>query len=122
MYSDILYLSYTQVRKKFPEFESISSIRKVITFKNSNELDTYANDSDIIAYYDVVEDSTPLLLVERQLKSKVKTSKIKRAVKEFNKNNAAVYIASFNMSNNKKYVDITVVKRNIYESLAGVSL
>ncbi|MCI9050337.1 MAG: hypothetical protein HFI05_00195 [Lachnospiraceae bacterium] len=119
MYKDILCLSYTQVRKKFPEFESINSVRKVVTFKNTYELDTYANDSDIIAYYDVIGDSTPLLLIERQLKSKVRISKIKLIIKRFNKENKE-YIASFHISNNKKYIDITIVKRNIYESLMEV--
>ena len=119
MYKDILCLSYTQVMKKFPEFESINSVRKVVTFKNTYELDTYANDSDIIAYYDVIGDSTPLLLIERQLKSKVRISKIKLIIKRFNKENKE-YIASFHISNNKKYIDITIVKRNIYESLMEV--
>lgn len=119
MYKNILDSSYTQVRSKFSQFESINSIRKVITFKNDNSLDTFSKLSDIIVYYDVISDSTPLLLVERIKRTDVNIFLMKIAVKKLNKLLDG-YVASIKKSSDKIFVDIVVVKSNIYNSIVEV--
>ena len=116
MYSKILKLTYTEAVKAFPQFESVNSIRKVITFKNDSSLSTYSSKSDVIVYYDIVSDSAPLLLIERLKRSDVKLFSLNKAVKKLNKL-LSDHVAVTRVSDDKMYVDIVVVKNNIYKSV-----
>lgn len=116
MYNEILKLTYTEAIRAFPQFESVNSMRKVITFKNDSSLDTYSSKSDIIVYYDIVSDSTPLLLIERLQKKGVNSFTLNKAMSKLNKSLHG-YVAVTQVSDDKQFVDIVVVKDNIYKSI-----
>lgn len=117
MYKNILSSSYTQIRQKYQKFESINSVRKIITFKNDETLDSYSRLSDVVVYYDVISDSTPLLLVERLQRCDVRMFHLKMVVRKLNKELIG-YVASVEQSDDNTFVDIVVVKSNIYNSLS----
>lgn len=114
-YQEILKLTYSEVRARFPHIEGSSHTRKVITMKNTPELPTFVDGSDIVVYYDVINES-PLLLVERIPKDKVKRWGLKRKVKKISIQLEG-YVATVTTSKDKMFYDINVIKTNIYENL-----
>lgn len=116
MYSDILGATYSQVSHRFQQFVSTDVFKRVITLRNTDNIDSYSNDSDIVIYYSVIKDASPLLVVERLEKYECKFSAVKRFVKKLNKELIG-YIANYQISKNKQYIDIILVKDNLYENL-----
>lgn len=114
-YKEILKLSYTEAKTRYPQSEGSSHTQKVIVFKNTPELPTFAEGSDIIIYYDMINE-TPLLLVERIPKGKVKRWGLRKKVKKISMQ-LDNYVAVVNTSKDKMYYDINVIKTNIYASL-----
>jgi len=116
MYDVIMDTTYSKAREKYEQFVDTDSAKRIIAIKNSASISSLSDTSDIIIYYSVIEDSTPLLAVERMDKSEVKMWRVRRVVKKVNRENQH-YKAAWSISDDKKYVDIIVVKRSIYESL-----
>ena len=119
MYKEIVESSYDELRSKYPKFESISREQKIIAMYNSNNLDTYSNNSDIVVYYDCTEPTKPLLIVERVADDEIESLE---SLNEFIKRAQADvpgYHVFYNIVEDKEYFDITIVKCNIYDSLGG---
>lgn len=109
MYEDLLGLSYQDVKEKFPNMKEVSSVAKVITFNNDGNIGAFANDSNVLVFYDVITGE-PLTLVERIDKVRVSIASVNTAIEKFNNNNET-YVA--NVCDSDEYVDITVVHKNL---------
>jgi len=101
----------------FPDYESISNSRKVVALVNNGDLDSYAKDSDIVVYYDIVTDSNPLVLVERLDSVSYKFADVKKALDNERKviNGYSVTVTK---SSDSRFIDIVLTMSNIYEALS----
>lgn len=116
LFKEIFNLTYSEARERYPEFETKSKTRKAITMKNGVNIDSVSNNSDILVYYDMLQDSAPLLLVERIPKSEAGWWKMRKVVKYIN-DDIDGYKASMQKSSDKKYVDLIVIKENIVSAI-----
>lgn len=120
MYSKILNVKYSEIRERFVKFDAVDIGKRIITLSNLEYLDTVSNDSDIVVYYNVMGDTTPIMLVERLDASTVQERKVKALVGQFNSENGE-YVAALRKVKKDKgmgsYLDVTVVRRRVYENL-----
>lgn len=120
MYSNILNVKFSEIRKKFVKFDSVDAGKRIITLTNLEGLDTVSNDSDIIVYYNVMENTTPVMLVERVSTVTVQEKQVRAMAELFNQENKE-YVASVKRVKKTKkagdYLDILVVRRRVYENL-----
>lgn len=120
MYSKILNVKYSEIRERFVKFDAVDIGKRIITLSNLEYLDTVSNDSDIVVYYNVMGDTTPIMLVERLDASTVQERKVKVLVGQFNSENGE-YVATLRKVKKDKgmgsYLDVTVVRRRVYENL-----
>ena len=121
MYSNILNVKFSEIREKFRKFDSVDVGKRIITLTNLEELDTVSDDSDIIVYYNVMGDTTPVMLVERIMVSSIKEKQIGEYVETFNRENGE-YVASIKKTKlgskpTESYLDILVVRKRVYENL-----
>lgn len=121
MYSNILNVKFSEIREKFRKFDSVDVGKRIITLTNLEELDTVSDDSDIIVYYNVMGNTTPVMLVERIMVSSIKEKQIGEYVETFNRENGE-YVASIKKTKlgskpTESYLDILVVRKRVYENL-----
>lgn len=123
MYNEVLSYTYLEAREVYPQFTSMSKERKIVSMKNEGLIDSFTNDSDIIVYYDMIEDSPPLLLIERLClkesgicKGFFNRGKLQWKVRKFHKEITDYYI-SLEKSKLGNYLDIIVVKKNIIDNI-----
>lgn len=118
LYDDIIDLTFAEVRSKFTNFDSVSSANKVIVFSNCPEVGSFSDESDIIVQFDFINNKV-MYISERipihEVKGFFNKKKLKIKVREFNilRND---FLATYNYSSNKKYVDLVVVKKTIVDS------
>lgn len=116
MYSTILETPYSKAREKFTRFDGVDSVRHILTVKSAYvSRDAISEDSDIIIYYSMVNDTTPLVVIERMRKEEAKRLMIKKVVKSLKKEIKG-YMVNISTEHND-YVDVVLVKNNIYECL-----
>lgn len=120
MYSGLLNVLYSEARDVFKAYIGNDSAKRIITLKNIDSLDTLSNNSDILLYYNVLQNSTPLLLVERMSRKEARKVHAKREVRKM-KHSLHNYVANYKVSDDKKFVDIIVMKGNVYENLMADS-
>ena len=117
MYEKLLSLTYKECREMFPEYESISNSRKVVALVNNGNLDSYAKNSDIVIYYDIVTDSSPLVLVERLDSISHKFVDVKKVLDKESKSIKG-YSVTVSKSSDNRFIDVVLTMRNIYEALS----
>jgi hypothetical protein len=89
----------------------------MIAMLNGNTLNTYSNNSDILVYFDIINPDRPLLVVERVDDSEFESVEaLKKFIDDVN-NEVEEYVASYNIVEDKNYVDITLVRNNVYDAI-----
>lgn len=121
MYSNILNVKFSEIREKFKKFDSLDVGKRIITLTNMKELDTVSDDSDVIVYYNVMGDTTPVMLIERIKMSSIKEKQLRKDIETFNKESGE-YIANIirvkkESKQAEDYLDILVVRERVYENL-----
>ncbi len=117
MYSNIINVKFSEVREKFPGFQGIDKVKRIFTLANVEGLDTFADSSDVIVFYNVMEDSTPILVIERVENKAGQARKAKAAAVEFNEAGTG-YIAEVQWpKKTAPYFDIKVVRRPLHEQI-----
>lgn len=113
----MLSLTYSQAVEEYPA-TGISTARKAITIRNTESVESISNGSDIIVYYDLVSDSTPLLLVERINVTEIDLDDLHQQARQLD-DALEGYVVQVVDCDNPDYYDVVVVKRNIYASVMG---
>lgn len=117
MYSNILNVKYSEIRKQFKKFDTVDIEKRVLTLTNLPYLDTVSEDSDVIVYYNVMGNTTPIMLVERIPYTKGLEREARRRLREFSEKNSE-YVAKVRLGEKRsKWFDIIVVRGTVYESL-----
>ena len=116
MYQDILNMTYNQCRETYPNFKSISRAKKMISMKNDSSIDSYSDDSDIIVMYDMVDDSKPLVLDERLDAKGYRLSEVRAHIGKVERE-LEDYCAVVVLSDDKKFIDIVLTLKSIYQAL-----
>lgn len=116
MYSDLVNTPYSQARVKFPQYVGADSAKRIISLKNTPDIDSYSSESDLVLFYSVIEDSTPLLIVERLQRKLIRLHKLKKYIKKLQRE-LEDYNATVQISADRKFIDIVLLKKNVYERL-----
>lgn len=117
MYEEIITRTYDELREAYPEAASVFPESKMIAMLNGNTLNTYSNNSDILVYFDIINPDRPLLVVERVDDSEFESVEaLKKFIDNVN-NEVEEYVASYNIVEDKNYVDITLVRNNVYDAM-----
>ena len=111
----LLSFTYEEMRKEVSDVEAFSTARKSIIIR-SKGIDSFGDDSDIVVCYDLLDDSVPLLLVERINKKDISLRKLKRRVRRL-QSDFEDYIVEVVTTNSPLYYDVLVLKKNIYNRL-----
>lgn len=114
MYKDIIGLSFSEMKQKYPDIKMSEEVSKVITITNRDNVDTYSNKSDVLLFYDVITEEL-LTIAERLHKDDYRAEKqekcsVEEAVAAFNEQQSD-YQATTGVSGD--YVDITVVHKHL---------
>lgn len=117
MYDGILNCNYKELREKYPMPNSFSNGRKAVSLKNAEDIDSFSNKSDILVYYDLVDESTPLMIVERVPDEEFSSVEELEAMVDRLNNEISGYVVRYSVAEDKEFVDITLVKKNIYDAL-----
>ncbi len=119
MYEKILTTIFSDFRKVFPE-AGVNYTTKICTLHNCDRAGIVQVESDIIVFYDCLEDSTPLLVIERiddeALEDLGDIDGLEALIKDIEKELDG-YVIAYNIVENKEYVDVTIVKNNVYNVL-----
>jgi len=119
MYSNIINVRFSEVREKFPGFHGLDKAKRIFTLMNVGGLDTFEDNSDVIVFYNVMEDSTPILVIERVENKAGQVKKAKDAVMKFNKA-VTGYIAEVQpVKKTDPYFDIKVVRRSLHDQIGS---
>lgn len=121
MYRDLLTMSYEEAREREDLQFTVNTTRKIITFTNTPELNCYGESSDVMVYYDVINNGPPLLVVERISKCECKYRRLKREVCKIKKQvESCGYVINVSASPTGGYYDIILVNKNVYANLKGI--
>lgn len=117
MYGKLLQLTFDESRNEMIEAVISSNTRRLVATFDSGKLDleTISKSSDVIVLYDIL-DKKPLMLIERIPISKISLEECKDKIS--NSTVAMTYTASVNITDDKDYVDVIVVRRDAYEALS----
>ena len=115
-FKKILSLTYSEARAQYPVAGNVCAARRIITFRNDTNVDSLSSESDVVVYYDVVTESTPLLLVERIKRSEMTFEEVLKYTRQIQEELDDYVIQAVECSN-IDYIDIVIVKKNIVENI-----
>lgn len=116
-FKKLLGMPFNSVAEEYEGVIQVDSMRHIINIKGISLNDSLSNNSDVIVFYDIVGDGQPLMVIERidtkQWKSLALRKRV-REMKEFVKEKFVVTV----VRNKKGFVDITLIKRSVYDKLS----
>lgn len=116
LFNQLVSLTYNEARETYPEFEDLNRVERTIVMHNSAKIDSMSNNSDIIVYYDIVENSKPLLIIERIPQAEYSLKALKMKIKQINESISG-YKVVLSTKKSKGYYDVLVVAQSIYSSI-----
>lgn len=117
MIYDFLELSFDKLVEKYPQADCVDRARKAVSFTSGNTLDTFSDNSDVLLYYDCLKPDILLMSVERLTDDEAVSSE---ALDNFVAGLNIMYpdyVFYYNVLADKEYVDVTAVRRNVYDVL-----
>ena len=120
VYEGILDKTY----KELVDDESITTqsdpVRRIIIFPNSETLPTIFDDSDVIAFFDMVDDTAlPLLLIERVDKEGADAEALKECIRSINNTDGFGYTVEAHVKADSKYIDIVALREDLWVTLTA---
>ena len=102
---------FSNVQRKFAGSLEVFPVHKIITVKGvAKGLKLFA-ESDMVAFYDMAEDSKPLIVIERIPKNKVHRLQVMSAAKNLKKKLRPTFVVLFKVQ--KKSYDIIIMRDSI---------
>lgn len=115
MYEQILGVRWSEVRtEKYFGYVAIDPVKRIITIRNNCTVDSFSDSSDIVVYYNMLEDSYPILVVERVAKKSCSKRKFKAAMKKLRQEMSEYRLLQ---SEYDEYYDIVLIKDSLFISL-----
>lgn len=120
MYKGILEMSMSSLLQREDLTYEINRLKGIITFRATSDLDAFSDKSNVIVYYSVLEDSKPLLLVERIPVNVMSIKALKRRVRRCSEDSSMLnYMITIDKSEDKDYIDVVFIVKNVYTNLTG---
>lgn len=117
MIYDFLRLSFDETVAKYPETDCLDRTRKALAYTEGNTLDSLSDNSDLLLYYDCVQPTVPLMVVERLSDEEVVSTEVLEHFAEALNRLYSDYVFYYNILEDKEYVDFSAVRRNVYDVL-----
>ena len=115
MYDKILGTKFSEARVKLGCFDSVDKVKRVFTLSNTGDFDTCFPDSDVIVIFNVMGDTTPIIVVERVRYSESALKEAYAALERFN--NDDYYAEVEDYAGLRDFVDIVLIRRRLYDCL-----
>ena len=95
-------------------------VRRIIIFPNNEELPTIFDDSDVITFFDMVDDSAmPLLLIERVDKAGTDAEALKECIRGINNIEGFGYTVEAHVKADSKYIDVVALREDLWVTLTA---
>jgi hypothetical protein len=117
MIYDFLKLSFEELVEKYPQADCVDRARKAVAFTEGNTLDTFSDNSDVLLYYDCLKPDRPLMVVERLTDEEAVSAEALESFIDGLNIMYDDYVFYYNVLTDKEYVDVTAVRRNVYDVL-----
>lgn len=112
VYNRLLKTTFMEMTTEYDGVTSVNFSRRVVNVNGLEENDTLGTKSEVIIFYDLLGDASPLLLIERISTDDVPYRVAKKFVKNFR--DVKDYRAVIYKVSNSEY-DVIVVKDSIVE-------
>ena len=115
MYDELLSVKFSVVRQKLNCLDSVDKVKRVFTISRVRGFETLSEDSDIILIYNVMGDTTPIILIERVAIYDGCLEMIKKKLEGFV--NTEYYAEIEDYECKRDFIDVVLIRRSLYESL-----
>lgn len=120
VYKDILDKSFVEIQEVYSQFVEINSIRRVIVLSNNPNLHSIFDNSDVVVYFDMIDETAlPLLLVERVEAADVDKDALLELVRSINNDESFGYTFDLRVRGDNRYIDIVALRSDIWDRLVG---